>query len=81
MCSIFLHENNKQQELLHCEIEKDLGVWIGKDLKWSKQCSNSAQNQYMALAVDYNDGKSNLSCLMRAYLHCICVFVFVFACY
>lgn len=44
----FLHDNNKQTELLCCENEKDLGVWISKDLKWTKQC-NTAANKAMSV--------------------------------
>ena len=44
----FLHDNNKQTELLCCENEKDLGVWITKDLKWTKQC-NTAANKAMSV--------------------------------
>jgi len=44
----FLHDNNKQTELLCCDNEKDLGVWISKDLKWSKQC-NTAANKAMSV--------------------------------
>ena len=46
-----MHEDNKQQELLHCDKEKDLGVWIGKDLKWSKQCSSAAQKAMSVLGM------------------------------
>jgi len=49
MRGIFLHENNIQQELLHCEIVKDVGVWIGRDLKWSKQCRNAANKAMSVL--------------------------------
>ena len=44
----FLHDNNKQTELLCCENEKDLGVWISKHLKWSKQW-NTAANKAMSV--------------------------------
>jgi len=44
----FLHDNNKQTELLCCDNEKDLGVWISKDLKWTKQC-NTAANKAMSV--------------------------------
>jgi len=44
----FLHDNNKQMELLCCDNEKDIGVWISKDLKWSKQC-NTAANKAMSV--------------------------------
>jgi len=44
----FLHDNNKQTQLLCCDNEKDLGVWISKDLKWSKQC-NTAANKAMSV--------------------------------
>jgi len=33
---------------LCCKNEKDLGVWISNDLKWSKQCS-SAANEVMSV--------------------------------
>jgi len=39
----FLHDTNKQTELSCCENEKDLEVWISKDLKWSKQCNTAAK--------------------------------------
>ena len=44
----FLHDNNKQTELLCCDNEKDLGVWLSKDLKWTKQC-NTAANKAMSV--------------------------------
>ena len=45
----FLHDNNnKQTKLSCCENEKDLGVWISKDLKWTKQC-NTAVNKAMSV--------------------------------
>ena len=47
----FLHDNNKQAELLCCENEKDLGVWISNDLKWSKQCSNAANKAMSVLGM------------------------------
>ena len=43
----FLHDNNKQTELFCCDNEKDLGVWISKDLKWTKQCN--AANKAMSV--------------------------------
>jgi len=46
-----LHENSKQQELLHCEIEKELGVLIGKDSKWSMQCSKAANKAMSFLGM------------------------------
>jgi len=34
--------------ILCCENEKDLGVWLSKDFKWSKQC-NTAANKAMSV--------------------------------
>ena len=47
----FLHDNNKQTELLCCDNEKDLGVWISKDLKWSKQCNTAANKATSVLGI------------------------------
>jgi len=47
----YLHEKNKQAELLCCENEKDLGVWITKDLKWSTQCSSAANKAMSTLGM------------------------------
>jgi len=47
----FLHEKNKQAELLCCENEKDLGVWLSKQLKWSKQCSSAANKAMSVLGM------------------------------
>ena len=45
----FLHDNNKQMELLSCENDKDLGVWISKDLKYSKQCNTAANKAVLGM--------------------------------
>ena len=47
----YLHEKNKQAKLLCCENEKDLGVWISEDLKWSKKCSNAANKAMVVLGM------------------------------
>lgn len=57
------HENNKQKEVLHCENEKDLGVWISNALKWSKQCNNAANKVMSVLEMikrlfSFNDSES-----------------------
>jgi len=36
---------------LCCENEKDLGVWISNDLKWSQQCSNAANKAISVLGM------------------------------
>ena len=56
----FLHDNNKQMELLCCDNEKDLGVWISKDLKWSKQC-NTAANKAMSVLGMIKQSFSHIS--------------------
>ena len=33
------------------EMEKDLGVWIHKDLKWSQQCRKSASKAMSVLGM------------------------------
>ena len=38
------------------EAEKDLGVWISKDLKSSLHCSNAAKKANQVLGNPWNDG-------------------------
>jgi len=34
-----------------CDTEKDLGLWISKNLKWSKQCNTAANKAMSVLGI------------------------------
>ena len=47
----FLHDpiNNSLEQLEHTNLEKDLGVWINNDMKWSENCGKAIKNRCPSL--------------------------------
>ena len=45
------HDNDKAYTVTETDEEKDLGVYITKDLKWSTQCSKAASKAMQTLGL------------------------------
>ena len=47
----YLGETKEKNELTESELERDLGIWIGKDLKWGEQCGKAAKKAMTVLGM------------------------------
>ena len=39
----YLHKDGQRCEIAVSKLEKDFGIWVSDDLKWSTQCSKAAK--------------------------------------
>ena len=51
MCFIHDRFSNSLEQLEHTNLEKDLGVWITNDLKWSENCGKVINNAMSVLRM------------------------------
>ena len=49
----FLHDpiNNRLEQLKHINLEKDIGDWINKDMKWSENCEKAIKKMISVLGM------------------------------